>query len=236
MQNIVVECCANSVSSALTGIKAGANRIELCKNLENGGETPDYADIVKLRNLTRVKIHVLILPKANKFIYSQKDLNKIIKDVQFCKKNKIDGIVFGALDNKLRINEDQTKKIINAAKPMKVTFHRAFDTLNEIEGNLNKIISCKCNYLLTSGQKENVDLGYVNIAKIIMLSKKNIKIIAGGGVNINNIESLYNIGVREFHLSGTIKNNSTELETNYNLINQVVKRLTEIKNKTLIDK
>ena len=73
MQKAIVECCANSVSSALTAIQAGANRIELCKNLENGGETPDYSDILELRNLTNIDLHILILPKANNFIYSNKD-------------------------------------------------------------------------------------------------------------------------------------------------------------------
>ena len=101
MQRVIVECCANSVSSALTAIKAGANRIELCKNLENGGETPDYSDILELRNLTNIDLHILILPKANNFIYSNKEFKKIIDDIQFCKKNNINGVVIGALNKDL---------------------------------------------------------------------------------------------------------------------------------------
>ena len=230
MQKVIVECCANSVSSALTAIQAGANRIELCKNLENGGETPDYSDILKLRNLTNIDLHVLILPKANNFIYSNKDFKKIIEDIQFCKNNKINGVVIGALNKDLSINMKQTKKLVEIARPMRVTFHRAFDVIYELENDLNKIIECGCDYLLTSGQKPNVDDGLDNISKLVKQSSQKIKIIAGGGVNHNNVESLYNIGVREFHLSGTLKNKSKILETDYNLINLIVKKLKEIQN------
>lgn len=232
MQDVIIECCANSISSALTAIKAGVDRIELCKNLKNGGETPDYSDIIKLRKLTKIPIHILILPKANQFIYSKNELEKINHDINFCKKNNIDGVVIGALENNI-INRFQMKKIIKTAKPMKVTFHRAFDTLNEIENNLHAIIELGCNYLLTSGQKENVDLGKENIEKIIQLADNNIKIIAGGGVNIDNIELLYKLGVREFHLSGTLNNNNNHLETNYEIIRNVVKKLKSINNQKL---
>ena len=230
MQRVIVECCANSVSSALTAIQAGANRIELCKNLENGGETPDYSDILDLRNLTNIDLHILILPKANNFIYSNKDLKKIIEDIQFCKKNNINGVVIGALNKDLSINMNQTKELVEIARPMRVTFHRAFDTISKLENDLNKIIECGCDYLLTSGQKPNVDNGLNNISKLVKKSSKKIKIIAGGGVNHNNVESLYKIGVREFHLSGTLKNKSKILETDYNLINLLVKKLRDIQN------
>ena len=230
MQRVIVECCANSVSSALTAIKAGANRIELCKNLENGGETPDYSDILDLRNLTNIDLHILILPKANNFIYSNKEFKKIIEDIQFCKKNNINGVVIGALNKDLSINMKQTKELVEIARPMRVTFHRAFDTISKLENDLNKIIECGCDYLLTSGQKPNVDDGLNNISKLVKQSSHKIKIIAGGGVNHNNVESLYKIGVREFHLSGTLKNKSKILETDYNLINLLVKKLRDIQN------
>ena len=230
MQKVIVECCANSVSSALTAIQAGANRIELCKNLENGGETPDYSDILDLRNLTNIDLHILILPKANNFIYSNKDFKKIIEDIQFCKKNNINGVVIGALNKDLSINMKQTKELVEIARPMRVTFHRAFDTISKLENDLNKIIECGCDYLLTSGQKPNVDDGLNNLSKLVKQSSQKIKIIAGGGVNHNNVESLYKIGVREFHLSGTLKNKSKILETDYNLINLIVKKLKEIQN------
>ncbi len=229
MQDVTIECCANSISSALTGIKAGANRIELCKNLENGGETPNRADILKLRQLTDKKIHVLVLPKTNNFIYTKTEENQILKDILFCKKNKINGVVIGALNTDNSINVKQMLKFIDAARPMNVTFHRAFDTLKETEENLKKIIRCKCDYLLTSGQEKNVDLGLKNISKILGQVNHQIKIIAGGGVNIKNVGNLYKLGIREFHLSGTDKKKAKPLETNYKLIKEVVDKLKQIK-------
>ena len=229
MQDVIVECCANSISSALTGIRAGANRVELCKNLENGGETPNRANILKLRQLTDKKIHILILPKANNFTYSKEEANQILSDIFFCKKNKIDGVVIGALNTDKSVNVKQMLKFIDAARPMSVTFHRAFDTLKKIEDNLKNIINCKCDYLLTSGQKENVDLGLKNISQILGQVDDQIKIIAGGGVNIKNVENLYKLGVREFHLSGTDKKKAKPLETNYKLIKEVVDKLKQIK-------
>ena len=101
--------------------------------------------------------------------------------------------------------------------------------LNKTENNLKKIISCKCDYLLTSGQKENVDLGLKNISKILKQVNHQIKIIAGGGVNIKNVENLYKVGVREFHLLGTDKKKAKPLETNYKLIKEVVDKLKLIK-------
>ena len=190
----------------------------------------NYTEIQQLRNLTNIDLHILILPIANNFIYSNKDFKKIIEDIQFCKKNNINGVVIGALNKDLSINMKQTKELVEIARPMRVTFHRAFDTISKLENDLNKIIECGCDYLLTSGQKPNVEDGLNNISKLVKESSKKIKIIAGGGVNHNNVESLYNIGVREFHLSGTLKNKSKILETDYNLINLLVKKLRDIQN------
>ena len=120
----IIECCANSIKSALTGIQAGANRIELCANLEEGGITPKFKDILKLRKLTKVNLHILILPNPNKFIYNQNEFNKIISDIKKCKEIGCNGIVIGALNKDYSINIKQTKKMVETARPMKVTFHR----------------------------------------------------------------------------------------------------------------
>ena len=229
LQNII-ECCANSVSSALIGIKAGANRIELCTNLEEGGTTPKYEDIKRLRKLTDIKIHVLILPKANQFIYNNKELEQILCDIEFCKDIGCEGVVIGALNKDLTINVLQTKKMAKAAKPMKVTFHRAFDLAEDLENSLENIISCKCDYILTSGQKLSVDKGVENLKQLIKLANDRIKILAGGGVNSMNIKNLYDIGIREFHLSGVKKNKSNINETDFNNIYNAVNKLRAIEN------
>ena len=224
----MIECCANSITSALIGIKAGANRIELCSDLKNGGVTPKYSDIEKLRNLTNINLHVLILPIANKFICSKEDLKKIIKDIEFCKSIGIDGVVIGAINEDKSIDITKTKKIVDVARPMKVTFHRAFDTCLDLENNLEDIIKTGCDYLLTSGQYSDVNKGLENIAQLIKISKNRITILAGGGVNYKNIHELYALGVRQFHLSGSKTDKFGKSETNFHLIKQAVNSFNEI--------
>ena len=226
----IIECCANSVNSALIGIKAGANRIELCTNLEKGGTTPKYEDIKRLRKLTDVKVHILILPKENHFIYSNKEFQQILSDIKFCKKNGCDGVVIGALNKDLSINIIQTKEMVEAAKPMKVTFHRAFDLAYDLENSLEDIISCRCDYILTSGQKQSVDQGLENLKQLIKLANNRIKILSGGGVNSMNIKKLYSIGIREFHLSGIKKNKFDIPETDFYNIYNAVNKLIKLEN------
>ena len=227
----IIECCANSIKSALTGIKAGANRVELCANLEEGGVTPKFKDILSLRKLTTINLHILILPNPNKFIYNQNEFNKIIEDIKRCKKIGCNGVVIGALNEDYSINIKQTKKMVEAARPMKVTFHRSFDIANKLEENIEDVIACGCDYLLTSGQNSSVEKGITNLKKLIKLSNHRIKILAGGGVNYKNIKHLYKIGVREFHLSGTKRNKTGVLETKFKNINQAVKELQRIERK-----
>ena len=223
-----LECCANSIQSALNGIKAGASRIELCQNLEQGGITPSNSEIIKLRELSDIKIHILILPKANQFQYTKLEFQQILIDIQFCKNLKCDGVVIGALNPNLSVNKEQTKLMVLAAKPMKVTFHRAFDCVLNMPQALEDIISCKCDYILTSGQKENVIDGIENLQQIVKLAKNRINIIAGGGVNHNNIESLYKIGIREFHLSGKELAQNGQLETKYENVKMAVQKVKSL--------
>ena len=224
----MIECCANSITSALIGIKAGANRIELCSDLKNGGITPKYSDIKKLRKLTNINLHVLILPIANKFICSKEDLKKIIKDIEFCKSIGINGVVIGAINEDRSIDISKTKKMVDVARPMKVTFHRAFDSCLDLQNNLEDIIKTGCDYLLTSGQYSDVNEGLENITQLIKISKNRITILAGGGVNHKNIHELYSAGVRQFHLSGSKTDKFGKSETNFNLIKQAVNSFNEI--------
>ena len=224
----MIECCANSITSALIGIKAGANRIELCADLKNGGITPKYSDIKKLRKLTNINLHVLILPIANKFICSKEDLKKIIKDIEFCKSIGINGVVIGAINEDRSIDISKTKKMVDVARPMKVTFHRAFDSCLDLQNNLEDIIKTGCDYLLTSGQYSDVNEGLENITQLIKISKNRITILAGGGVNHKNIHELYSAGVRQFHLSGSKTDKFGKSETNFNLIKQAVNSFNEI--------
>ena len=228
MTKLVVECCSNSVESSINGQKGGANRIELCRSLEFGGLTPSYDNILLAKSLIKIPIFVLIRPRKGNFIYSDTEFKQIISDIKFCRKIGCNGVVIGSLNNDGSINQLQSTKMVNIARPMEVTFHRAFDESKDIENDLETIINCGYERLLTSGKKENIDDGIGDLQTIIKLANNRIKIIAASGVTHRNIEKLYKIGINEFHLSGKIKNKDDNIETSEELI-----RLAVSKTKTL---
>ena len=121
-----------------------------------------------------------------------------------------------------------SNKLANIAKPMHVTFHRAFDEGNDLVKNLEDVIACGCDTLLTAGQESNVDLGFDNLRRLVRISSGRINILAGSGVNHTNIEDLYKIGIRNFHLSGSKRNKANELETDTLLIKDIIDKLEQI--------
>ena len=225
MTKLVVECCSNSVESSINGQKGGANRIELCRSLEFGGLTPSYDNILLAKSLIKIPIFVLIRPRKGDFIYSDAEFKQIISDIKFCKKVGCDGVAIGMLKEDGSINKEQSKKLANIAKPMHVTFHRAFDEGNDLVKNLEDVIACGFDTLLTSGQAKNVSLGLKNLKKLVRISAGRINILAGSGVNHTNAEDLFKIGVRNFHLSGSEKNTDGVLETNSKNIQAVLEKL-----------
>jgi len=228
MNQYLIECCANSVQSAINGEKGGANRIELCRNLELGGLTPKRSDIIKTIASINIPFYVLIRPKKEGFVYTNKELLEMIDDIQFCKNTGCEGVVIGALHKNGSVNVEQTKQMVKVANPMCVTFHRAFDEGNDLVKNLEDVIASGCDILLTSGQENNVDLGLANLKRLVRISAGRINILAGSGVNHTNIEGLCNIGIRDFHLSGSEKNKYGILETNSKNIQAVLEKLENI--------
>jgi len=228
MNQYLVECCANSVQSAINGEKGGVNRIELCRNLELGGLTPKRSDIIKTITSINIPFYVLIRPRVGSFIYTENEHLQMINEIQFCKTNGCEGIVISALHKNGSINIEQTKQMVRAANPMHVTFHRAFDEGNDLVKNLEDVIACGCDTLLTAGQSENVNSGISNLEQLVKLAKGRITILAGSGVNHTNAEALYKIGIRNFHLSGSIKNQKGELETDPLLIKKMKDKLDQI--------
>ncbi len=228
MNHYLVECCANSIQSAIQGELGGANRIELCSNLEIGGVTPSRKEIATLITSINIPVRILIRPRAGNFIYSENELLQMIADIQFCKTIGCEGVVIGILHKDGSINKEQTKQLVKDAKPMCVTFHMAFDEGNNLQQNLEDVIACGCDTLLTAGQNKNVTNGLSNLEQLIKLANNRITILAGSGVNYTNTEALYKVGIRNLHLSGSMKNQKGELETNPLLIKAVIDKLEQI--------
>lgn len=195
------EICVTSVESAINAEKAGANRIELCDNLYEGGTTPSYGMIKTIKNKLHIDIHILIRPRGGDFVYSEEELEVIKEDVILAKEMSVQGIVVGFLNSDGSVNKEQLKEIVQLAKPMNVTFHRAFDMCNDPFIALEDIVECGCNRLLTSGQQSTALKGFDLIKKLVEKAENRISIMAGSGISKDTIEVLSQTGAKEFHFT-----------------------------------
>lgn len=197
-----IEICANSVQSAINADKAGADRIELCQNLNEGGTTPSYATIKYCVEHLSLKTMVLIRPRPGDFCYNEAEYEAIKNDVVMCRELGAYGVVVGFLDKNLDIDAIRTAEIVKLAKPMEVTFHRAFDRCRNWQIALEQIIECGCDRILTSGQYKTAPEGIENLRKIVGQANGRIAILAGSGVNSQNATTIIKeTGVTEVHSS-----------------------------------
>ena len=202
---MIVEICANSFESALAAEKGGAHRIELCTQLAFGGLTPSHQLIKKVIAELNIPVHVLIRPRKGSFCYTEFELNKMISTINFCKNTGCQGVVSGVLTSENRINISATKRLINAAKGMDFTFHRAFDcTENAIE-SLEQLIDLKIKRVLSSGQKQTAYEGLSLLNKMNILSNGKIEIMPGSGINTKNARCFKDQGFCSIHLSATLQ-------------------------------
>jgi len=200
---MLLEICANSLQSTINAQQAGAHRIELCENLEQGGTTPSYGFLTQVRKHLTIKINVLIRPRSGDFLYSGLEYQIIQEDIKMAKKLGADGVVCGILLPNGDVDIERTKALVELAKPMSFTFHRAFDFTNDPFKALEDVISTGANCLLTSGQQPTAIQGIHLIWELVKVAKDRITIMPGSGINAENIEYLIETGATEFHMSGT---------------------------------
>jgi copper homeostasis protein len=201
--NFRLEICVDTIESAINAQIAGADRVELCANLTEGGTTPGFGTICVARNNLTIGLHVLIRPRGGDFLYSDPEYDIMRRDIDACSECGVDGIVLGILETGGSIDIERTAKLIEFARPMSVTFHRAFDMCNDPFKGLEDVIATGADRLLTSGQSDNADKGAKLISQLIGKAGERIIIIPGSGINDSNIAGIAKItGAQEFHLSG----------------------------------
>jgi copper homeostasis protein len=199
-QMINMEVCANSVQSAIAAQEGGAIRVELCDNLAEGGTTPSYAQISMAKKMLRIKVYPIIRPRGGDFLYTPLEFELMKEDIKICKSLKCDGVVIGILKDDGSIDKERCKALVELARPMGVTFHRAFDMSNDLEKALEDIIEIGCERVLTSGGESSALNGAPTIAKLIAQSASRIIVMPGAGISKANITKLIQItGAREFH-------------------------------------
>ena len=204
----MIEICANGLQSAINAQTAGATRVELCDNLYEGGTTPSPATIKLARKYLKIKIHVLIRPRGSDFLYSDLEMEMIKEDIRFCKEIGCDGVVVGFLNADGTVDVERTREIVDLAKPMSVTFHRAFDMTPDPFEALEQIIISGAERILTSGQQNKAPDGIDLIKKLVEKADGRIIIMPGAGINGGNIKMMKETGAREFHLTGIGMNES----------------------------
>ncbi len=175
-----LEIACFNIESCLIAQKAGANRIEFCNDYESGGITPSFQEIAKVRQLIKIPLHVIIRFKND-------DVKMMEEAIWFCKKFKIDGVVFGVIKESA-VDILPCVKLVELASPMKCTFHRYIDKCANMDESIEQLIDIGFHNVLTSGGKENALEGIEIIAKLQQKYGDKINIIPGGGIRPNNVK------------------------------------------------
>lgn len=200
-----LELCAASIEAIQLAKKYQFDRIELCQNLEQGGITPFYG-MIEYAIAYGIDTHVLIRPRPGGFQYTQEEAELMIREVMNCREMGAKGVVFGALTEVGEIDKKLLEKVIEKAKGMEVTFHRAFDDTFDWKKAMDVLIQFGVHRVLTSGLARNVEQGLPILKEMVNYANGKIEIMPGGGVNAGNVKRLVDsIQPNAIHFSATSK-------------------------------
>ncbi len=201
-RSIILEICANSVQSSVEAQKGGAERVELCAAIPEGGTTPSYGEIKVAREQLHIALNVIIRPRSGDFLYSNLELEAMKQDIIMCREQGVDGVVFGALTPSGEIDIDACRELMSLTGGMSTTFHRAFDVCKDPSAALEQIIDLGFDRILTSGCANSAYEGRELIAQLVEKAADRIIIMPGCGVTEHNIAELEETTkAYEFHLS-----------------------------------
>ncbi len=199
-----IEACVDTIESAHAAVQGGADRIELCADLADGGTTPSHGAITVVTEQLEIPVVVLIRPRGGGFVYSADDCAAMRRDVQHARALGARGVAVGALTAKGEIDTFTLETLREAARDMEVTFHRAFDACRDPGAALQLLMRYGVTRLLTSGQRASAWEGRDVIADLVRQAAGKIVIMAGGGVDESNVAELVRTtGVTEVHVRGT---------------------------------
>ncbi|MEL6943359.1 MAG: copper homeostasis protein CutC [Bacteroidota bacterium] len=202
MSNYILEIACDSVQSALNAALGGADRIELCENLAQGGVTPSASKIKLAKSKVDIPVFALIRPRKGDFLYSDLELETMLESIQMAKELGADGIVSGILQANGELNFSQMQQLIEAANPLPFTCHRAFDMCSNPTLALEQLVELGVARILSSGQRSSAIEGKINLENFVRLASGRIKILAGAGIRPHNISTLLSIDdLWEFHSS-----------------------------------
>lgn len=200
--SFLIEIATADFITTRSAVEGGADRIELCAALIEGGTTPSQGMIRQCRESFGVALFPIIRPRGGDFLYTDEEFAIMMNDVVLCKQLGCDGVVIGLLQPNGQVDLARTSRLIEMAYPMEVTFHRAFDRCRDPFEAMETLISIGCQRILTSGQQPAAPEGAGLIAQLVKEASERIIIMPGSGVRPDNIAQLaQQTGAREWHSS-----------------------------------
>lgn len=197
-----IEICVDSPEGVIAARDGQANRVELCDNLFEGGTTPSIGAMKMARRVGGIALHVIIRPRGGDFLYSVVEFDTMRTDIEAARTSRVDGIVIGLLTADGNIDKERTAELVTLARPMSVTFHRAFDVCRDPFASLEDLIEIGVDRVLTSGQQADAVSGAETIQKLVEAAGDRIVVMACGGLDETNIaDVIAKTGVSEVHFT-----------------------------------
>jgi len=222
----LLEISVETLESALAAERGGADRIELCGNLSAGGVTPDAELLRAVRAQLRIPIFSMVRPRAGNFVYSAAEFSEMRRSIAEAKESGMDGVVLGVLTKHHRADVERTRQLVEFAKPLPVTYHRAFDEASDLHQALEDVTQSGAKRILTSGGAKSALDGAAVLAKLVEAAGERIVIVPGAGISaVNILEVARRTKAREFHsgLSAVLPYGSGE----YRKLEEEVRKLAE---------
>jgi copper homeostasis protein len=199
--SVIVEACVESIEAAMAAEELGADRVELCMGLAEGGTTPSLGMIELARAQLRIPLHVIIRPRGGDFCYSDLELESMRRDIQAARQAGAEGIVTGVLREDGAVDAQKMQGLLEAAGPMNVTFHRAFDMARDPHEALESLMELGVTRILTSGQQPSVMEGLDLIREMIVRAEGRLVVMPGGGIRETNVREIVSrTGATEIHI------------------------------------
>ncbi len=198
---LIVEVCVDSLESAIASERGGAQRVELCSSLLEGGITPSAGLIATARQKISIGVHVMIRPRAGDFCYTADEYSAMQRDVLMAKQLGADGVVLGLLDADGKIDIQRTRQLVDLARPLETTYHRAFDMSADLARSLERVVETGADRILTSGGAQTALEGAAMLRNLAQAAGGRVIIMACGGIDDQNVRVIVEkTGIREIHV------------------------------------